>query len=346
MDSDADQNLDRYVRQYRFRGLGIEGQRKLAASRASIVGCGALGATLASTLVRAGVGFVRLIDRDFLELNNLQRQILYDEADVASGLPKAVIATEKLRRVNSQIEIEPVVADLDSSSVERLCGDVDCILDGTDNFETRFLINDFAHSKSIPWVYGGCLEAEGQTMSILPGETPCLRCVTPEPPPAGSAPTCDTAGILAPIVHTIASIQSAEAIKILSGNRESVQRGLIVLDLWENRMRSIKLDKPDPACPACGKKELPWLSGQRGSQSAILCGRNAVQLAPTGQGRIDLPTLAEGWKSLGEVQQNPFLARLSVHPHVITVFGDGRAIIGGTDDIGVARSLYARYVGG
>ncbi len=217
---------------------------------------------LANTLVRAGVGHVRIVDRDFIELNNLQRQVLFDEDDVAADLPKAIAAANKLRRINSQIEIEPIVADVDHTNIEQLCDGVDCIVDGTDNFETRFLLNDAALKLGIPWVYGGCLGCEGQTMTILPGETPCLRCLMPEPPPPGTTPTCDTAGILAPIINVIASIQASEAIKILSGHREAISRVLTIVDLWDNRMRQIKLAglRETVDCPACRRGEFPWLS--------------------------------------------------------------------------------------
>src|SRR6185503_17007210 len=204
----------------RYAPLGEAGQRRLAASRALICGCGALGSVLANTLARAGVGHLRIVDRDFLELNNLQRQVLYDEEDVAAGLPKAIAARQRLAKINSEIEIDAVVADVDHTNIERLLDGVDCLIDGTDNFETRFLLNDAAVKLGIPWVYGGCLGAEGQSLTILPGQTPCLRCLMSEPPPAGESPTCDTAGILGPIINVIASMQACEAIKILSGHRE------------------------------------------------------------------------------------------------------------------------------
>ncbi len=278
-------NLDRYARQTLFPPLGKAGQERLLASRVLICGCGALGSVLSNTLARSGVGHLRIVDRDFLETNNLQRQVLFDEADVASDLPKAVAAAGKLRKINSQIEIEPIVADVDHTNVLELCRDVDLILDGTDNFETRFLINDVAVRESIPWVFGGCLGAEGQTMVILPGETPCLRCLFAEPPPPGATPTCDTAGILAPIVNVIASIQAAEAIKILSGDLAAVRRTLLVIELWNHCIREVGLDSLGSRhdCPACDRREFPWLEGERGSHTAVLCGRNAVQLSPPGK---------------------------------------------------------------
>lgn len=339
--------LDRYVRQIRYSPLGEEGQRKLLASRVLICGCGALGTVLANTLARAGVGALRIVDRDFLEINNLQRQVLFDEDDVAADLPKAVAAARKLRAINSSIEIEPIVADVDPTNIESLCQGVDLILDGTDNFETRFLLNDAAVKWNIPWVYGGCLGAEGQTMTILPRETACLRCLIPEPPGAGTMPTCDTAGIVAPIINVIASIEAMEAIKILSGNRDAIQRTLTIIELWENRLRQVRLDdlRNTADCPTCKHDDFPWLAGQRGSHTAVLCGRNAVQLSHASGDRISLDRLAEKLAGVGEVTRNAFLLRLKVGDYLLTIFPDGRAIIGGTDDVATARSVYAKYIG-
>lgn len=336
--------LDRYVRQMRFGELGEDGQSRLLASRALICGCGALGTVLAETLARAGVGSLRIVDRDFIELNNLQRQVLFDEDDVASGLPKAVAAANKLRRINSSIEIEPIVADVDHTNIQALCDGVDILLDGTDNFETRFLLNDAAAKWGLPWVYGGCIGAGGQSLTILPGETACLRCLIPEPPPPGSAETCDTAGILGSIVNVIASVQAVEAIKILSGHRDAVRRTLLVFDLWENRLLEMRTDSLPADCPTC-RGDYPWLTGQRGSHTAVLCGRNAVQLVPPTRQGVSLAELEVKLAGVGRITRNAFLLRLSVDSYVLTVFPDGRAIINGTDDIAVARSLYSRYVG-
>jgi len=340
-------DLSRYARQFRYAPIGEEGQRRLLASRALVCGCGALGSVIASTLVRAGVGAVRIVDRDFLELNNLQRQVLFDEDDLRADLPKAIAAANKLRRINSAVEVEPLVVDVDHTNIESLCAGVDCILDGTDNFETRFLINDAAVKLGIPWVYGGCLGAEGQTMTILPHDTACLRCLMTEPPDPGVAPTCDTAGILAPIIGVIASIEAVEAIKILSGNRAAVQRSLTVIELWENRLRQVRLDslRDTADCPACQHGEFPWLAGERGSHLAVLCGRNAVQLSPPARTRLALDSLAQKLAGVGRVSHNAFLLRLTVDDYVLTVFPDGRAIVGGTDDIAAARTLYAKYIG-
>lgn len=340
-------DLARYARQMRYAPLGEEGQQRLAASTALICGCGALGSVVAETLVRAGVGRVRIVDRDFLELNNLQRQVLFDEQDVAAHLPKAVAAAEKLRRINSQVTVEAVVADVDAGNVMELAQGAGILLDGTDNFETRFLLNDVAVQQGIPWVYGGCLGAEGQTMTILPGRTACLRCLLPEPPPPGAMPTCDTAGILAPIVNVIASIEACEAIKILSGNEQAVSRALTVVDLWTNRTRHVDVSKlrDQVDCPACRQANFAWLAGQRTAHAAVLCGRNAVQLSPPPGVRLALVELAEKLAGAGRVSRNAYLLRLGIDGFELTVFLDGRAIISGTSDPAVARSLYAKYVG-
>jgi adenylyltransferase/sulfurtransferase len=338
--------LVRYVRQWRFSSIGAEGQRRLLDARALICGCGALGSVLANTLARAGVGHLRLVDRDFLELNNLQRQVLYDEEDVRAQLPKAIAAQNKLRRINSQVDIEAFVADVDHTNIARLVEGVDVILDGTDNFETRFLLNDAAHRFRIPWIYGGCIGAEGQSMTIVPGRTACLRCLMQDAPPPGSTPTCDTAGILGPIVNVVASIQACEAMKLLSGNAEAISERLTVVDLWENQLRQLSLDSLKVEhCPACRHDEFPWLSGQRGSHTAVLCGRNAVQLTFPDQHSVSLDALAGKLESVGKVTYNRFLVRLAVDQYLITVFPDGRAIVSGTEDIGEARTVYAKYVG-
>jgi adenylyltransferase/sulfurtransferase len=287
------------------------------------------------------------VDRDFLELNNLQRQVLFDEEDVAAGIPKAIAAANKLAKINSQINIQPIVADVDHTNIEKLLDGVDMIVDGTDNFETRFLLNDASIKFNIPWVYGGCIGAEGQSMTILPGDTPCLRCLMQESPPPGTTPTCDTAGILSPIINVIASLQACEAIKILSGNRDAVNRTLTVVELWDNRIRQVKLDslKDSANCPTCNGREFPWLAGERGSHTAILCGRNAVQLSFPERQSLSLDSLAAKLDGVGEVMRNRFLLRLAVDDFLITVFPDGRAIIGGTEDIAEAKTVYAKYVG-
>ena len=338
--------FDRYVRQMRYPLFGEKGQERLAESRVLICGCGALGSVLADTLVRAGVGHVRIVDRDFLETSNLQRQVLFDEHDVERQLPKAIAAAEKLRRINSEVVVEPIVADVDHTNLAELAEGVGMIVDGTDNFQTRFLLNDYSVKHDVPWVYGGCLGAEGQAMTILPGETACLRCLMQDCPPPGTTPTCDTAGILAPIVSVVASIEAMEAIKVLSGNRHAVSRGLSVIDLWSNHLRQVDLGdlREQVDCPACRRGEFPWLEGKEGSHTAVLCGRNAVQLTHIGKA-VNLNQLARRLDGVGEVTRNPFLLRLHVNDYEITVFPDGRAIVGGTDDIPTAKTVYAKYIG-
>ena len=343
----SDDPLDRYARQWRYEPLGRSGQARLGEGRALICGCGALGSVIANTLARAGVGYLRIVDRDFLELNNLQRQVLFDEADVAARLPKAVAAATKLARINSEIEIEPLVADVDHRNILKLADSVDVILDGTDNFETRMLLNDAALRLDIPWIYGGCIGAEGQTMTVIPHQTACLRCVMREPPAPGETPTCDTAGILGSIVNVVASMQAAEAIKILSGNSDAIQTGLTIIDLWDNRLRQIGTQsiQSQEDCPACSGREAPWLQGDRGSQTAVLCGRNAVQLRSLEGQSLDLESLAKKLAERGAVMQNKFLLRFTIEKFEFTLFPDGRAIVGGTDDVAEARVAFARFVG-
>jgi adenylyltransferase/sulfurtransferase len=343
----SEQIQNRYDRQARFAPLGEAGQQRLAAGRALVCGCGALGSVIAETLVRAGVGFVRIVDRDFLELNNLQRQVLFDEQDVTDGLPKAIAAANKLRRINSQIVIEPVVADVTYQNIAALGGDVDVIVDGTDNFATRYLVNDFAVQQEKPWVYGGCIGAEGQSMTIMPGETPCLACFMADTPPPGTTPTCDTAGILGPIVNVIASIEACEALKIISGRRDAISRRLAIVDLWDNQARHLDLSRLRDSgdCRVCKHRQFDWLSGERGDASAVLCGRNAVQLSAPSGATLSLESLAQRLAGVGHIQRNAFLLRVAVDGYVLTVFPDGRTIVAGTNDIATARTVHARYIG-
>ncbi len=338
---------DRYSRQIRFPGLGEAGQRRLMAARVTICGCGALGTVLANHLVRAGVGHVRVVDRDFIETHNLQRQILFDEDDVADNLPKAEAAARKLRRINSQVVIEPVVTDIDHTNILELVGDADLILDGTDNFETRYLINDAAVKLDKPWIFGGVIGSEGQTMTIVPGRTPCLRCVVETSPPPGMTPTCETAGVLGPAVAVVASFEAAEAIKLLSGAGESANRELIMFDIWDWSFRRLKiqglLGKVD--CPCCGRRDFAWLEGRMGSHTTALCGRNAVQVATRRAEPLNFGELAGRLTPLGEVRHNAYMLRFAADGHEFTVFPDGRAIIKGTNDIARAKTLYAQYVG-
>ncbi len=338
--------LARYIRQVRYAPLGETGQRRLMRSTVLVAGCGALGSVLATILVRAGVGRVRIVDRDFVETHNLQRQFLFTEAHAAAQLPKAAAAAEVLCQANSEVNIEPIVRDINHATIGPLCDGVDAIVDGTDNFETRFLINDAAVQFGIPWVYGGCLGAEGQTMPILPGETACLRCLIPECPPPGSLPTCDTAGVLGPIVAVIAAMEASEAMKILSGNRDAVSRSLSVVNLWDARIHQVDAAtlREQADCPCCKGLRFPWLAGTLSSETAVLCGRNAVQLTPHGQ-HVDLDHLAQRLLAVGPVTRNQYLLRLRVAPYELTVFPDGRAIVSGTADPNEAKTVYARYVG-
>jgi molybdopterin/thiamine biosynthesis adenylyltransferase len=344
--------LERYSRQMRVPGIGKAGQERIMASRVTLCGVGALGTVLANTLVRAGVGFVRVVDRDFVEPSNLQRQVLFDEADVTGNLPKAEAAATKLRQINSTVQIESVVADINRTNIEDLCRDADLILDGTDNFEVRYLINDVSVKHGKPWVYGGAVGTEGMSMTILPGETPCLRCVFEASPGPGEVGTCETAGVLAPIVSVIASFQAAEALKILAGKREAINRELFVINLWDNTNRRVKiapLAGRKGKCPCCALKHFEWLDGEHGTQTTSLCGRNAVQVTPKGGTKLDLGDLRKQLEASGVVSANRFLLKCNLtdagEGYEFTVFPDGRAIIKGTDDVDRARTLYAKYVG-
>jgi adenylyltransferase/sulfurtransferase len=331
----------------RFPGIGKAGQERLLASRVTLCGCGALGTVLANNLIRAGVGRLRLIDRDFIEPSNLQRQVLFDEPDVAANLPKAEAAARKLRLINSGVTVEPVVADIDRTNIEELCADADLILDGTDNFEVRYLINDVAVKHGKPWVYGGCVGSHGMTMTILPGETPCLRCVFEAAPGPGETGTCETAGVLAPIVTIVASYQTAEALKILTGRREKINRELLSFDVWENKERRSKIAGllGKVKCPCCQGRQFEWLEGMHGAQTTSLCGRNAVQVSHRSAAALDFAVLARNLGALGEVTHNRFLLKFRVGSYEFTVFPDGRAIIKGTSDVDKARTLYAKYIG-
>jgi adenylyltransferase/sulfurtransferase len=342
-----DTSLERYSRQMRFHGIGEAGQRKLLESHVTLCGCGALGTVLANALVRAGVGHLRLIDRDFIETSNLQRQVLFDEHDVAENLPKAEAAARKLGAINSSVHVEPVVTDIDRTNIVELVRDADLILDGTDNFEIRYLINDVAVKLGKPWVYGGCIGSHGQVMAILPGQTPCLRCVFEAAPAPGEAGTCETAGVLGPVVNIVASLQATEAIKILTGSLAQVNRELTYVDIWDNIHRRIKvaplLGKVD--CPCCQRRRFEWLDGEHGAQTTSLCGRNAVQVSHRTPGRLNFEEMAKHLGVMGEVSYNRFLLKFTADGHEFTVFPDGRAIIKGTSDVERARTLYAKYVG-
>jgi molybdopterin-synthase adenylyltransferase len=335
---------EKYSRQVLFTGIGPEGQRRLLASRAAVVGCGAIGAAAANLLVRAGVGYVRIIDRDFVEPSNLQRQTLFDESDALNALPKAVAAERKLRSINSSVAVEGIVADLSPHNAEEILGGVDLLLDGTDNFETRFLINDFAVSSNRPWIYAAGVASYGLSMTICPGETACLACLLEFVGSArGLEETCDTVGVLGPIVNLIASLEVAEALKILSGHPEALHRRLISCDVWTGRMQSIAVAR-NPDCRACAQRDFTYLAGEA-LPHITMCGRDSVQIHERDRA-LDLAALELRLKPLVEsVRQNDFLLRFRVAPYEMTVFADGRAILKGTKDPTVARSLYARYIG-
>ncbi len=341
--------LERYSRQVLFSELGEAGQTRLMQGRVLLCGCGALGTVLAETLVRAGVGQIKIVDRDFVELSNLQRQVLFDETDVAARLPKAIAAAEKLKQINSTVDIEPIVADIDHTNILSLAADVDLILDGTDNFEVRYLINDVSLELGIPWIYCGCIGSTGQTMTILPGKTACLRCLIDTAPEPGSTETCDTAGILGPTVNVIASLEAVDAIKLLAGKEDLIKPVLTVVDIWEGSYRQMSVAdlREKSGCKACHEGERIWLKGEQGSRTTRLCGRNAVQVAPADKGKIVFEDLAEKLKHSGEVDFNPYLLRLNLKnpDYEISLFRDGRAIIKGTDDPSVAKTVYARYIG-
>lgn len=337
---------DRYSRQTRFAPLGPQGQQKLTAARVAVLGCGALGAASALALARAGVGVLRLIDRDVPEPSNLPRQLLFDEADVTAGLPKAVAAARHLKLINSRLTTEPVVADLTAANAVNLLGRVDVIVDGTDNLEARYLVNEVACRTGIPWVHGGALGAEGRVLTVIPGRTACLRCLVPEPPPPGTLPTCDTAGIIGPAALVVGAVQASEAIKLLVGAAEATAGRMLACDLWSFQWRVVDL-APLAAvgCPTCRAGDAPWLEGRLGGAATTLCGRDAVQVVAAGGSRVDLPALADRLAGVATVTVNEWLLRAEVEPGIrLSVFADGRTIVDGTSDLARGRSIVARYV--
>jgi adenylyltransferase/sulfurtransferase len=338
-------DLARYARQLIFPGIGQEGQRKLLDARVVLVGCGADGTAIADRLVRAGVGHLTIVDRDFLELNNLQRQLLYDEDDLRANLPKAIAAERKLRRINSQVEVTGLVADLNAENAEELLAGADLVMDGTDNFEARYIVNDVCVKHRVPWIYCGVVASYGMTMTIVPHQTPCLRCLFPDTPPPGATATCDTAGILGPIVTTVASIAAAEGIKLLVGAGQ-LNRGIVHVDLWDNTFDAFESGPPRPDCPTCGLGDYAFLERESGAQAVSLCGRDAVQIRVPGATQLPLAELAARLGGVGQVTAaNDYLVRFKVDAYEITLFADARAIIQGTSDESIARSLYSKYVG-
>jgi len=333
---------EKYSRQILFAGIGEQGQQRLLASSAVIVGCGAIGAAAANLLARAGVGKIRIIDRDFVEPSNLQRQTLFDEADALAALPKAVAAERKLRSINSGLSVEGIVADLSPRNAAGLLAGFDLILDGTDNFETRFLINDFAVQNAKPWIYAAAVAAYGLTMTIRPGATPCLACVM-ETQQQGLEETCDTIGVLGPVVNLIASLEVAEAMKLLAGRAEALHGRLISCDIWSGHFQSVRIAR-NPDCRACARREFTYLLGEA-QPHITMCGRDSVQIHERTR-VLDLALLRNRLSpTVSDVRHNEFLLRFRIPPYEMTVFSDGRAILKGTKDPAIARSLYARYIG-
>lgn len=338
---------ERYWRQAVFSGVGREGQERLGRSRALIVGCGAVGGLTAALLARAGVGYLRVVDRDFVERHNLGRQLLAEDADVEGDLPKAEIARRRLRAANPEIEVEAEVADVTADNVVRLVRGMDVIVDGTDNFETRYLLNDAAVREKVPWVYGGAVGAEGAVMAVVPGESPCLRCVFADAPGPAEAPTCETAGVLGGVVAVVAGLQAVAVMKVLMGRGREVAGRLVQVDVWRPRMAVVDARERDPSCACCGQRRFEYLERGGGWQAARLCGQGAVQISAPAGSRVCFAELAARLESAGarRVRWNRFLLRGEVEGYGITVFADGRAIVQGTDEPEVARSVYARYIG-
>ena len=333
---------EKYSRQILFAGIGEQGQQRLLAASALVVGCGAIGAATANLLARAGVGKLRIIDRDFVEPSNLQRQTLFDESDALAALPKAVAAERKLRAINSGVSIEGIVADLSSRNAAELLARFDLILDGTDNFETRFLINDFAVQNSKPWIYAAAVASYGLSMTIRPGTTPCLACLMDIQQP-GLEETCDTVGVLGPIVNLIASLQAAEATKLLAGRTEALHGRLISCDVWTGRFQSVRIAR-NPECRACARRQFTYLDGDA-QPHITMCGRDSVQIHERNRS-LDLAILKSRLSpTVSDVRHNEFLLRFRIPPYEMTIFSDGRAILKGTKDPAIARSLYARYIG-
>lgn len=362
--------MDRYQRQTLLPQIGATGQARLAKARVLLVGCGALGTVLAEQLARAGVGMLRIVDRDIVELTNLQRQVLFDEQDVREQTPKAIAAARRLGQINSSVRIEPIVADLHAGNAEELAGltggdrvdstvdrsadssvdsAVDLILDGTDSVETRYLLNDVSVKHGVPWVYGACVGTVGRAMAIRPPHTACLRCLFPMPSSAGELPTCDTAGVYSPVPAVVASLQSSAALKILVGASEAAGEQLFVIDLWANQFRAIPAsDAKRPDCAACGERRYEFLERRAEGATTSLCGRNAIQIRPPGRPAFDLTDLAAKLAGAGTLERTPHLLRCQLLEPAdlkLTVFGDGRLIVHGTADPDRARSIYARFIG-
>jgi adenylyltransferase/sulfurtransferase len=336
-------NVAKYSRQILFAPIGRDGQQRLNDAQVLIIGCGAIGTAQANALVRAGVGRLRIIDRDYVEESNLQRQLLFDEADAAENLPKAVAAERHLRGLNSDVAVEGVIADVDSLNIEGLARGFDLILDGTDNFETRFLINDAAVKLGIPWIYGAVVGSYAATLTVWPSRGPCLACIFPERP-KGLQETCDTAGVISPAVAWAAAIQVAEAFKILTGRETELHGKLLACDVWKNTHQQIT-PRVDPQCRACQQRRFTYLEGDAHSRATLLCGRDSIQIRQPEDHNLDLAALRARLESMGPIRANNFLLRCQLDPYELTVFADGRTIVKGTDDPAMARKIYAQYVG-
>ena len=317
----------------------------MQSARVLIVGCGALGTAQAEALCRAGVGRLRIVDRDFVEPSNLQRQTMFTEADAESRLPKAIAAANHLREINSEIEIEPHIVDVNHSNIEQLIDGCDVVVDGTDNFATRYLLNDACVKHNITWIYGAAVGSYGVTMTVCPHQTACLRCVFEETPPAASAPTCDTAGVIMPIINIVAAVQVSEALKLLTGRVEDLHGSLMQFDVWRNEWRKIGPGAPRADCPVCGLGSYETLTPESHEAAAVLCGRDAIQISPSQPTRVNFASLAERLRRAGEVKFNEYLLRFRTGNFELTVFKDARSIIRGTSEIAIARSLYAKYIG-
>ncbi|MFD1957538.1 ThiF family adenylyltransferase [Paenibacillus thailandensis] len=338
----------RYARQIRYSGIGKDGQAAIMGSRAAVAGVGALGTVIAQHLVRSGVGFVRVIDRDIVDWSNLQRQVLYDESDARAVLPKAEAAAARLRSINGSVAVEAVMADITAANAESLLGDVDVILDGTDNFSVRYLINDVSVKHGIPWIYGGAVGGAGVTMTIRPGISPCYRCLFPEPPPAGSADTCETAGILSPVSDIIGSWQALEALKLLAGREEALHGKLMQVDAWNGSLMPLGIAGSRRSdCPACGLRRFDYLDNvSELPASAALCGRNTIQISPGSPVELALPELAARLRAVYPVETSPYLIRIAVSDELtLVLFPDGRALVQGTDNPVKARAIYAEILG-
>lgn len=335
----------RYSRQELFHGIGREGQLRLGSARVLVLGCGALGSASSEALVRAGVGTLTVVDRDFVETSNLQRQSLFDEQDARQGLPKAVAAQARLARLNSEVRIVGHVLDVSAEEVSALVAEADLVVDGSDNFELRYLLNDACLKLGKPWIYGACVGSYGLVLVVRPGRGPCLRCVLGDRPQPGTSPTCDTAGVIGPIVQAVAALQVAEALKLLAGRSEALLPGLVSIDLWTGSFDVLDLGQQPAHCPACTERTYDYLDAGPGASAATLCGRDAVHLRSAAGTRLDLTGLQQRLQGLGPIVRNPYLLRFQAPEAELVVFEDGRAIVKGVQDTARARALFSRYVG-